>query len=635
MQFNARLMGRKVLFVALAAVAAVALTGCDPDPTPPEVTDIGFDNDNGWNTYAWSMETFNDKVYIGTNRAGWCWELAVRDYYFTEVNPLPGYQPQYESVHKDLIPQLECTDEPYDLPLQAQLWEFDPVSGAQTLVYEAPLVSNPDAPGKQISRYLGFRGMVVHEGALYVATASPGEFVPGLLQQSPPTILRSTDGRTFTPVPGGLPTVTVPNHITNDIETHETKGYRSLVSVDGRLFATATAALIGQGPVIEIVNPESANPTWTQVTAEDYFVFQIAVWRDMLYLGVADTKLGYTVYRSASPQDLTTFIPLVPRGAGRGNFIAAPVSMFPFNGALYVGSNGYGASLESELIRINPDDSWELVVGAAREVNGVTIQPTSGQGDGFGNPYNAHFWRMAEYNGGLYLGTNDRSYFAAAVGDPNAVGEEGFDLYATCDGNNWFTVTGDAFASGGLNFGVRTMEPYLDKLIIGGANQVEGNKVWTYKTLDCAALQQAAQAQNSANPATRMLAPTPAIPPSDLAADRRRCSVELTWQPAGGLDTGATYVVSRAPISQSLVTTSPQESPLGLLGSLLDQLTDPTTTVTDVVGDYQQVGTTTDLGYLDETPDNGAYSYRVSIQTDEGPAHLASTVAVERSTGCF
>ena len=83
--------------------------------------------------------------------------------------------------------------------------------------------------------------------------------------------------------------------------------------------------------------------------------------------------------------------------------------MHVYRDRLYVGASGWYQNTlpKSEMIRIAPDGQWTLVVGNPRKLpNGQIAYPTSGLDDGFDSLFNAHFWRMADFGGGLYVGTN-------------------------------------------------------------------------------------------------------------------------------------------------------------------------------------------------------------------------------------
>ena len=99
----------------------------------------------------------------------------------------------------------------------------------------------------------------------------------------------------------------------------------------------------------------------------------------------------------------------------------------------------------ADLIRIHPDDSWDLVVGERRNTQQGMKLPLSGLGAGFNDFFNGYIWRLAEHDGWLYAGTYNWSVFLpylrtkrwpdrsrgllAASGVNNAVAEHGgFDL---------------------------------------------------------------------------------------------------------------------------------------------------------------------------------------------------------------
>src|SRR5262249_2367398 len=160
-------------------------------------------------------------------------------------------------------------------------------------------------------------------------------------------------------------------------------------------------------------------------------------------------------------------------GAGRGQKILSVVSMHVFEGRLYVGSSGWFNSLlpSSELIRINPNDSWQLVVGDARLTSDGLKRPITGLPDCFGNPITAHFSRMDDQDSALYVGTKEFSWVLQSTPflDPFFRPQYGFDVYASGNGRTWHQVTHDGFAHG-FDFGARTFASTPTGLFIGSAN---------------------------------------------------------------------------------------------------------------------------------------------------------------------
>jgi hypothetical protein len=138
------------------------------------------------------------------------------------------------------------------------------------------------------------------------------------------------------------------------------------------------------------------------------------------------------------------------------------------------------------LIRIYPDDTWDLVVGDARQTPQGYKAPLSGLGPGFDNFFNGYFWRMVDHQGCLYLGTFDWSVFLPYadktrmlpqlkryiqnVGAGNIAGSQGgFDLWRTRDGVRWIPVTTTGL-NNPYNYGARTMVSTPIGLLVGTAN---------------------------------------------------------------------------------------------------------------------------------------------------------------------
>jgi SAM-dependent methyltransferase len=187
------------------------------------------------------------------------------------------------------------------------------------------------------------------------------------------------------------------------------------------------------------------------------------------------------------------------------------MKMFPFKDALYIGSGirrgGFDREFEigpaaGEVIRINADDSWDLIVGTPRLTPDGAKSPLSGLGPGFNNPFSGYIWSMAEYDGHLFVGTYDSSVFLSFVdlervppkkrrllerlGIDNIVAQEGgFDLWSSADGVDWRPVSVNGFGNP-YNYGVRNMVGNQHGLFVGAANPfgptvaARGAKGWIY-----------------------------------------------------------------------------------------------------------------------------------------------------------
>src|SRR5262245_26764578 len=114
-----------------------------------QVAPQGFgDRDNSW---AWSMLWWRGKLYVGTNRAWHCAEIAGMHSAF----PLfVKYPPRNADA--------DCTADPCDLPLQAEIWRWTPETDRWERVYRSPKeIPIPGRPGKYVARDVGFRDMAV------------------------------------------------------------------------------------------------------------------------------------------------------------------------------------------------------------------------------------------------------------------------------------------------------------------------------------------------------------------------------------------------------------------------------------------------------------------------------------------
>jgi hypothetical protein len=291
----------------------------------------------------------------------------------------------------------------------------------------------PDEPKSKIG---SIRGMIAHDdGLLYMSTTRSGDILPGGTGQ-----IWATDGLTFTQV------------ITDGFGNPNNGGISSLVSFNGCLYAGT-------------YNPATGYEVW---------------------------KLRCISDPEASP------VPVVRGGAGQPHNEAV-MNMDVFKGHLYVGTGiplGFNPITRHgprgcDLIRIRPDDTWEVIVGPARD------NPLSGYRPGFGWYLNAYCWYMKEHAGYLYLGTWDMSRTIAFLGqDAESVAPAfkplldelvarpqdwgspmGGDLYRTLDGVQWEPIFLDGLGNPD-NHGIRTLESTPLGLFVGTENPFTRLEVW-------------------------------------------------------------------------------------------------------------------------------------------------------------
>jgi hypothetical protein len=291
----------------------------------------------------------------------------------------------------------------------------------------------PDEPESKIG---SIRGMIAHDdGLLYMSTTRSGDILPGGVGQ-----IWATDGMTFTRV------------ISDGFGDPNNGGITSLASFNGCLYAGT-------------YNPANGYEVW---------------------------KLQCVSDPQAPPQRV------IEGGAGQSHDEAV-MSLRPFQDHLYVGTGiplGFNPITRHgprgcSMLRIAPDDSWEVVVGPKPS------EPQSEYRAGFGWYLNVYCWYMKEHQDHLYLGTWDMSRTIAFLGqDAESVAPAfrplldelvarpqdwgspmGGDLYRTSDGIHWEPVFMDGLGNPD-NHGIRTLETTAEGLFVGTENPFTRLEVW-------------------------------------------------------------------------------------------------------------------------------------------------------------
>lgn len=621
-----------VTFVVMLLIAASA--ALPAAPADARARDESFEQSIGdgfhdpANKFAWSMAWFKGKLYVGTNRNFRCVEQATLDFY------IPG------TYHLNMIPGVSCPANKYDIELQAEIWRYTPEQHRWDRVFKSPNdLPNPAAPGKFVARDIGFRGMTVlkdgdRDEALVVGGVTVRQYLPSL---PPPRLLRTTDGEHFEPIPLNQPALI--QSAEGDVPPI---GFRAMEVFDGRLFVSASIGLVGDGVLLEVDDPTGPAPRFRQVTPRELRVYEMAVFNHQLYIGTGSDETGYGVYRTrATGPAPYHFTPVIVGGAGRGPIMTSVVSMFPFKGRLYVGSNGAlpGVWVTSELIRINPDDSWQLVVGKPRNTPRGQLSPISGLPDSFGNIFNAHFWRMQQDDRQLFLGTNDTSWVWGRVFpflDPLLRFEYGFDLFATRNGRFWRVVTRDGFG-GNVNFGARTMASTPIGFFIGTANHLEGAEVWLdererrWRGSSAHGWRNREEADSGPNLAGRD--DDEAAAPGRLTAEVVQGATVLAWDPALGvrryhvfraafrpLGAAAALPAANVPLTIEAARPAPPAARIEAAGVPGDAM---------IAEPYVEIGRTTSAFFRDASATaGGTYAYYVVASGREADDGATSNVAV-------
>ena len=560
-----------------------------------EAAPQGFgDRQNSW---AWSMYWWKDKLYVGTNRAWHCAEHAGLNSAFPLFIKYPP---------KD--PDAECAPDPTELPLQAEIWSWTPETDSWERLYQSPKdVPIPGKSGKSTAREVGYRYMTKFtepDGteALYVS----GVNARFIFRPVPsPRILRSVDGKTFEPLPQDPGTF---------MGTLDKCSFRTLVVYKNRLFVHV-GSVRGEGIILESADPARGNDSFQQISPKDMRAFEMVTYNGYLYVGLRDPKKGYSVCKTdatgPAPYQFTT---VVEPGAFAKNPSFSVISMFVFRDRLFVGTDRPG-----EIIRINPDDTWDLVCGAPRETPDGWKYPLSGLDTGFGNWLNAHIWRMQEYNGRLYIGTwNMATDFRRVAGaDAYLRPHYGFDLFETSDGWHFTPVTTDGFGDIYSN-GVRSFASTPHGLFVGTANKWEGLRVWQGVPL--------AAAQSDG-----LIDSLPLAAPQRLEAEAVDGSVVLSWDDPGATGRYRVYRTEVDNIRDQVMSNSFMTRMMRIMKTILffmpDLYVPPVPDELWVPGKYQEVAQCDQPFWIDRGTQPGVrYQYLVRAADDAGALSTPSNV---------
>jgi hypothetical protein len=455
----------------------------NPEPKPGlrmshfrKICENGFGD--GYNAYAYSMAWFKDHIFVGVGRANlillkFGMPFVTIDQWPVETSD-PPYSPEFE-----------------EKAAAGEIWRYSPLLEQWERVYQAPMFRGKD--GTEFRRHLGYRAMAVFQGksdsepALYVASWSRSK-------GDGPEILRSEDGKHFEITPK-LQFRTQSQEIT-------ITAIRALISFKGKLFTAPTGSsqgnvnMSGTSLIYESTDPITGE--WRSVNDPGFggipdvaTVYEMAVFGDYLYAGTGGMN-GFQIWRSkVEGEPPYHWEQVMTHGAGRGGLNQGTVSMLAFKDALYLGTGiqngGYDhrnrvGPAAAEIVRLYPDNSWDIVVGNPRDGK----RPISGLFAGFNNYFAGYILRMGIHEGWLYVGTMDWSVilrYSHLEEKPSKMsrflvqaGVEGFvenlagcDLWRTYDGENWIQVDRHGFGNP-FNYGFRNIVSTPYGLFIGTAN---------------------------------------------------------------------------------------------------------------------------------------------------------------------
>ena len=439
-----------------------------------KISENGFGDRN--NAYAHTMAWFKGCLFVGTTRSNLCLiksrvKLNLDRWPVDCPNPLYSKEFEYQQA-------------------RAEIWRYTPETKEWQRIYQAPIVIGDH--GEEMSRELGYRGIIVYQApsdshpCLYLTNWSRS-------QGNGPSILRSEDGENFSIIPKPIKTDFPINSL------------RSLVEYKGMLFTAPSGAGKGNPNTSKVpsvyVTHDPNDGIWELANLPAFgdptnvTVFEMKVFDGWLYAGTVNHS-GFQIWRTlAEGKPPYHWEKIIDGGAGRGSLNQCLVSMCVFKGALYIGTGiqngGYDHTNDigpagAEILRINSDTSWELIVGDTRNAPNGDTTAISGLYAGFGNHFSGYIWRMIEHDGWLYAGTMEwsmtlgyaemdkRPYkirkVISDVGQKNIVDcQGGFDLWRTNDGENWVPVDKKGF-NNPYNYGLRTLASTPHGLFVGTAN---------------------------------------------------------------------------------------------------------------------------------------------------------------------
>ncbi len=443
----------------------------------------GFDFENlknaKQNNYAWCMAEFNGYIYVGT----------ARNIPWNTVGLLG----------QDAVAPLLISNDMRDNT--GEIWRYKKDESLPwKRVYK----------GEQASGIDGFRYMVVHASE----NSTPALYAASFSIQGNMVILKTTDGSNWTEVSTGI-----------------TGGSsRAMISLNGILYVAVIDDSLGIGgdtPLLYyskdpeffdfklVFDPE--DPALIPEKNPMGGIDNIIEFNNKLYVCVS-TEEGMEVWKSnTSTPKLNDWTLVADKGFGDSlNKNAMAVAVY--DDYLYITATKeipliYLVPLGADIIRIDENDNWEVIVGGEPVIpsdpeTGVRNISRSGYRSGFSNPFNVYIWQIREYSDCLVATTFDHGTNMEVLRNVvllnkdiivNRVGEDlynlilklydtvlylfdkfnyqkGFDLYVSIDGIHFKALNLSGLGNP-HNYGGRMLMVEDNYLYLGTANPFEGCEV--------------------------------------------------------------------------------------------------------------------------------------------------------------
>lgn len=450
----------------------------------------GFDKENianaKQNNYVWSMGELNEYIYVGTGRNIALWLIN------SMKSRIPGF----------IVPSSISNDIDNN---RAEIWRRKKDStGDWERVFIAP------------SGIEGFRFMISHESigprtALYVATSSNS-------QENEIRVYKTTNGIKW-----------------SEVQWEKLKGdtSRAMTIHNGKLYIATAYEKVSQPYLYSSLDPEIYS--WKTELDPDMegfnidsnpqgFIYNIASFNGHLYVSTSNPK-GIQLWRTKGMEPkLNEWVMIADKGFGDESNTWS-LSMSVFRDHLYLSATtelpkGYLFPRGADIIRVDKNDKWEIVVGGealipSQTINGTRKKSISGYDGGFSNPLNIYIWQIKEFENRLYVTTLDHGInfqlileiftlnkevikkYMPNIGGINGDIDElirrikiaikemegnkysyGFDMFKSENGVSFSSVFLDGLGNKD-NYGGRILFVDSDnKLYIGTANPYEGCEVW-------------------------------------------------------------------------------------------------------------------------------------------------------------
>lgn len=330
-----------------------------------------------------------------------------------------------------------------------------------------------------LPRDFGYRSMIVFQGrsdpkpCLYATSMS---YLGG-------RVLRSEDGRCFE------------NTCEPGLGNSSILSLRGLTELGDRLFAAPVGTIneekldrnMAPEPAI-YVSDDPASGRW-DLACEIGFgdpnnesIFSVGRCGPYVYAGTSNPKRGFQLWRTRAEGDPPfAWERVLTDGAYRWGMNFAVATLIEFKGALYIGCGitGFGydkpndiGPVAAEMLRLNPDDSWDLLFGEARFTPDGLKFPLSMEGPGAGDPFNSVVWSMEVHDGALYAGMHNWEPFKCVLEKGASELTGGYQLWVTENGNGW-SVALDAEGRNRCSYGIRTLRSTDHGLYVGTLNHTK------------------------------------------------------------------------------------------------------------------------------------------------------------------